>query len=253
MAAPASAAAAPAESRSRVEEFEAEAVPYRAELLAAAVRLVRSHADAEDLLQETYLKAFRSFHQYRLGTNVRAWLYRIMTNTHFTHHRSARTRPRIVGPYDEDAHVRPAHQPASYRLASAEDQHLEGFVHPEIGRALRSLPREYAAVLRLADVEGRSYQEIAGLLGIATGTVGSRVHRGRRRMRELIPHLDPHLDPRPDPHLDFRPDPHLDPRPDPHPGLRPNPHPGPHRTSTARADSPHTDSTSPIRAKEPMT
>ncbi len=240
MSAPVAVAAAPTESRSRVEEFEAEAVPYRAELLAAAVRLVRSHADAEDLLQETYLKAFRSFHQYRLGTNVRAWLYRIMTNTYFTHHRSARTRPRIVGPYDEDAHVRPAHQPASYRLASAEDQHLEGFVHPEIGRALRSLPREYAAVLRLADVEGRSYQEIAGLSG-------SPPNGGLPRAPRPPPHAGADSSPGPPPGSPPGP------LPESPPGTPPGPPPGPppHERHTRRL--PHTDSTSPIRAKEPMT
>ncbi|MEU6512381.1 sigma-70 family RNA polymerase sigma factor [Streptomyces sp. NPDC046942] len=175
----------------RAQAFEAEALPYRSDLLAAARRLVRSPADAEDLLQETYLKAFRSFHQYRLGTNIRAWLYRILITTFINDHRRGQARPRTAELFDEDLHARPAQYPASCRLASAEEQYLAELAHPDIGRALRALPQEYAAALRLADIEGLSYQEIAQILGVATGTVGSRVHRGRRRMRELIPHMDP--------------------------------------------------------------
>lgn len=175
----------------RTQAFEAEALPYRADLLAAARRLARSPADAEDLLQETYLKAFRSFHQYRLGTNIRAWLYRILITTFINDHRRARSRPRTAELLDEDVHARPAQYPESCRLASAEEQYLAKLTHPDIGQALRTLPEEYAVALRLADVEGRTYQEIAQILGVATGTVGSRVHRGRRRMRELIPHMDP--------------------------------------------------------------
>ncbi|GGP32958.1 ECF RNA polymerase sigma factor SigR [Streptomyces capoamus] len=176
-------------SPTRAQVFEAEALPYRGDLLAAARRLVRSPADAEDLLQETYLKAFRSFHQYRIGTNIRAWLHRILITTFINDHRRGRTRPRTAELFDEDPHAR--QYPASCRLASAEEQYLAQLPHPDIGRALRALPQEYAAVLRLADVEGLSYREIAEILGIAPGTVGSRVHRGRRRMRELIPHMDP--------------------------------------------------------------
>ncbi|MFD7137616.1 sigma-70 family RNA polymerase sigma factor [Streptomyces sp. NPDC059894] len=180
-----------AASPTRAQVFEAEALPYRSDLLAAARRLVRSHADAEDLLQETWLKAFRSFHQYRLGTNVRAWLHRILITTFINDHRRGQVRPRTTALFDEDQHGRPARCPASCRLASAEEQYLARLAHPDIGRALRTLPQEYAAVLRLADIEGLSYQEIAEILGVATGTVGSRAHRGRRRMRELIPHLAP--------------------------------------------------------------
>lgn len=180
-----------ATSPARAQAFEAEALSHRRDLLAAARRLVRSHADAEDLLQETYLKAFRSFHQYRLGTNIRAWLYRILITTFINDHRRSQARPRTTELFDEDLHARPAQYPGSYRLASAEEQYLARLAHPDIDRAMRALPQEYAAVLRLADIEGLSYQEIAEILGVATGTVGSRVHRGRRRMRELIPHMDP--------------------------------------------------------------
>ncbi|MGY5015093.1 sigma-70 family RNA polymerase sigma factor [Streptomyces sp. 900105755] len=170
-----------------VGAFETEALPHRAHLLAAARRLTRSHTDAEDLLQETCLKAFRSFHQYRPGTDIRAWLHRILITTFINDHRRRRARPHSTEPLDENLHFRPDTGPP----VSAEEQYLARFAHPDIGTALRSLPEEYAAVLRLADIEGLAYQEIAEILGVPTGTVGSRVHRGRRRMRELLPQLDP--------------------------------------------------------------
>ncbi|WP_166026398.1 sigma-70 family RNA polymerase sigma factor [Streptomyces chilikensis] len=190
-------AAPAAQPHTRAEAFETEALAHRPSLLAAARRLEPSCTSAEDLVQETYMKAFRSFHQYQAGTNIRAWLHRILTTTFLTHHRRERVRPRIVGPWDEDLHVRLAARAGAAQAVSAEEQVLARVARPDVLEALHALPAEYRTAVLLADVEGHSYQEVSRMLRIPVGTVGSRVHRGRRRLRHLLSHLDPCLGVRP--------------------------------------------------------
>ena len=163
--------------------FARVALPLLDTLYTAALRLTRHPADAEDLVQDTYLAAFRAFGRLDENANVRAWLFRIMANANIDAYRRRRARPHTV-PADDQ--VVEAAIPAPRGLRSAESEVLDQLAGGEVGDALRELPEEFRVTVYLADVEGYSYREIAGLTGVSLGTVNTRVHRARRRLRELL-------------------------------------------------------------------
>ncbi|WP_079170058.1 sigma-70 family RNA polymerase sigma factor [Mangrovactinospora gilvigrisea] len=160
--------------------FERDALPYLDRLYAAALRMTGDRADAEDLVQDTYVRAFRSFHTYTDGTNLRAWLYRILTNTWINTYRGRRRAPQTVELED--------HHRESPRLAAptAEDEALANLPDGALRRALAELRPEVRLSLWLADAEGCSYREIAEITGVPRGTVMSRLHRARHRLRDLL-------------------------------------------------------------------
>ncbi|MGK5553452.1 sigma-70 family RNA polymerase sigma factor [Actinomadura kijaniata] len=176
----------PALSRRRTR-FEREAVPYLNQLYAAALRMTRNRADAEDLVQDTYTKAFTSFHQFKQGTNLRAWLYRILTNNFINGYRKQQRQPLRAGTDQvEDWQLTRAEAHLPGGLKSAEAQALERLPDPKVKQALSDLPEEFRLTVYLSDVEGFSYKEIARILNVPIGTVMSRLHRGRRRLRVAL-------------------------------------------------------------------
>ncbi|MEV7522684.1 sigma-70 family RNA polymerase sigma factor [Streptomyces sp. NPDC091371] len=171
----------------RSARFERDALGHRKLLYAHAVRLTRNSADAEDLVQETFARAYRSFHQFRPGTNLRAWLLRILTNAFLSDYRKQRAEPRFAHASDiEDWQLAGAASHTSGGLPSAECQVMDRIPDPVVSEALRAIPGDFRTVVYLADVEGMPYEEIAALVGIPNGTVNSRLHRGRRRLRVLL-------------------------------------------------------------------
>lgn len=179
--------AAPLEASERVARFEAEALPFLDQLYGAAMRLTRNPQDAEDLVQETYAKAFAAFHQYRPGTNLKAWLYRILNNTFISNYRKAQRQPKQTdGAEVEDWQEYEAASHASSGLQSAEAEAIENLPDSEIREALAKLPEDRRLAVYLADVEGFSYQEISEIMDTPIGTVMSRLHRGRKQLRDLL-------------------------------------------------------------------
>jgi RNA polymerase sigma-70 factor, ECF subfamily len=173
-------------SAQRAARFEREALPYLVQLYPTALRMTRHRADAEDLIQETFARAYASFGQFKPGTNLRAWLYRILTNAFISSYRKRQREPVAVGEIDGWQLVR-AGSPPSSGLKAADIEVLEHSPDPCVTRALRQLPEAFRTAVYLADVEGYAYREIAGILGIPVGTVMSRLHRGRRQLRSLLP------------------------------------------------------------------
>ena len=171
------------------EDFTNDAMQYAPQLFATALRMTRNRADAEDLVQETFLKGWRAFDSYQQGTNLRAWLFRIMTNTFINKYNSQQRRPqeteldeveelflfRRMGAFDQ-----------SKMNQSAEDQMLELFTDDEVKNAIESLPETFRIPVLLSDVEGFSYKEIAEMLEVPIGTVMSRLHRGRKAMQKML-------------------------------------------------------------------
>jgi RNA polymerase sigma-70 factor, ECF subfamily len=168
--------------------FEREVVPMRDLLYRHAFRMSRNHADAEDLVQETVMRAYAHFDSFRSGTNVKAWLLRILTNTYINSYRKKRRQPLQYSTEDlTDQYLTEANaRSAASVLRSAEDHALDLLPDNDIKAAMQALPGQFRDVVYYADVEGFRYNEIATLMNTPRGTVMSRLHRGRRQLRILL-------------------------------------------------------------------
>ena len=170
----------------RTARFEKDALVFTSQLYSAALRYTKNPHDAQDLVQDTYAKAFTSFHQFEPGTNLKAWLYRILTTTFINNYRKDQRRPLISGSELEDWQIADASSHTSNLGKSAEDEVLENIADKDVKDALAQMPEEFRMAVYLSDVEGFSYKEIAEIMEVPTGTVMSRLHRGRKLLRESL-------------------------------------------------------------------
>lgn len=167
--------------------FEEQALPFMDQLYAAAMRMTRNPADAADLVQETFVKAFQAFGQFQQGTNLKAWLYRIQTNTFINSYRKNQRNP-YQGTIDdlEDWQLGGAESATATTTRSAEAEAIDHLPDSAVKDALQAIPEDFRLAVYFADVEGFSYQEIADIMKTPVGTVMSRLHRGRRMLRESL-------------------------------------------------------------------
>ena len=169
--------------------FTEQATPFMGPLYTAALRMTRNPSDAEDLVQETFLKAYRAFDSFKEGTNLKAWLYRILTNTFINQYRAKKRRPDQVELDDtEDFYLfrRMGGLEAADANRTAETEVLDALPDAEVKEALEALPEQFRMAVILADVEGFSYKEIAEILDVPIGTVMSRIHRGRKQLQKRL-------------------------------------------------------------------
>jgi RNA polymerase sigma-70 factor (ECF subfamily) len=169
--------------------FERDALEYAPLLYSAALRMTRNPADAEDVVQETYLKAYRGYDTFKEGTNLKAWLYRILTNTYINRYRKAQRRPSEVelGELEDFYLYKRMGEPGPGGASpSAETEALDQFVDEDVKAALEDLPEHFRLPVLLADVDGFSYKEIAEIMDIPIGTVMSRLHRGRKALQKRL-------------------------------------------------------------------
>ena len=169
--------------------FAEDAMPLMGSLYSAALRMTRNPSDAEDLVQETYLKAYRGYGGFTEGTTLKAWLYRILTNTYINIYRAKQRRPdetELDESEDPYLYQRLGGLEAAQVGRSAEDELMDWFTEAEIKTAVEDLPEQFRMAVLLADVEGFSYKEIAEILDIPIGTVMSRLHRGRSRLQKAL-------------------------------------------------------------------
>jgi len=173
----------PAQKKAR---FERDALQFMGQLYGAALRFTKDPQDAEDLVQDTYARAFVSFHQFEPGTNLKAWLYRILGTTFINSYRKDQRRPQLSDGELEDWQIYEASSHTSDQGRSAEEVALDTIVDVDVKAALAAMPDEFRMAVYLADVEGFSYKEIAEVIGVPAGTVMSRLHRGRKLLRESL-------------------------------------------------------------------
>jgi RNA polymerase sigma-70 factor, ECF subfamily len=184
----ANASSVPAQADQDVlERFERDVLPMLPSLYGAALRMTRNPADAEDLLQDTTLRAYRGFASFREGTNLKAWLYRILTNSFINTYRKRQREPKTVdGPDDLDEWFLFDRLGAQSVARSAEEDVLENIPDADVKEALESIPENFRMAVLLADVEGFAYKEIAEITGVPIGTVMSRLHRGRKALEKAL-------------------------------------------------------------------
>lgn len=169
------------------ERFERDALPLLDQLYGGALRMTRNPADAEDLVQEAYMKAYQGFRSYKPGTNLKAWMYRILTNAYINNYRKAQRRPAEYATDDiTDSQIAETASHTSSGLRSAEVEAMALLPDEEIRAALMDLNQDYRMVVYYADVEGLPYKEIADIMATPIGTVMSRLHRGRKQLREAL-------------------------------------------------------------------
>ena len=173
----------------RQRQFSEQAMEFMPQLYTAALRMTRNAADAEDLVQETYLKAYRAWDSFKQGTNLKAWLYRILTNTFINTYRAKKRRPdesELDEVEDLYLYRRLGGLEAAQTGRSAEDEVIDLFTEDEVKAAIEALPESFRIAVLLADVEGFSYKEIAEIVDVPIGTVMSRLHRGRKALQKAL-------------------------------------------------------------------